>query len=87
MTGRELIIYILKNSLEDAEIHIKDDLISNNVDTVPIEEVAAITGLGLGSLDVWCSLGYLDKVVKNDKAYIVRNDKFKVFTKLRENFK
>lgn len=83
MTGREIIIYILENSLENVEMIPKEDLIELTLSLIPIEEVASMTNLGEASVRTWADTGYLDTVVKNGKTYVVRNDKFKVFAKLR----
>lgn len=82
MTGREIIIYILENGLENVEMIPKEDF-ELTLSLIPIEEVASMTELGVESVKAWVSMGYLDTVDKNGKTYVVRNDKFKVFAKLR----
>ena len=58
MTGRELIIHILKNGLENEDIF-KDGKI---VGLKTLSEVAERYGVGVETVRIWISLGRLDSV-------------------------
>lgn len=86
MTGKELIIYILENNLEDVELLPKEYVTKKLPDKVSIEEVAAMSNLGTETINVWCDLGYLDKIEYQGRKYVIRNGKFNSFVKCREVF-
>lgn len=50
MTGRELMLYILQNKLEDEII----------IETMSVEEAAVLYGVGLATIRAWWELGLLD---------------------------
>lgn len=56
MTGRELIIYIMTNHLEDKEV-IKDGVF---VGLISEDKVAAKFGVGVGTIRTWVTLGKLN---------------------------
>lgn len=59
MTGRELIIYILQNGLEDEEI-VKDGKI---LGFTTIDEVAIRTRFGRATIKAWIEEGLIDGVI------------------------
>lgn len=62
MTGRELIIYILQNRLEDEVI----------IDTESVEEVALYYGVGVSTVRAWYEMGQIDGIKINDTLYLFR---------------
>ena len=73
MTGRELILYILENNLEDEPV-IKDDKIMGFLTSL---EAAAKFNVGVGTVDAWANLGYIDSVRFMDELLIPANTKVK----------
>ena len=66
MTGKDLIIYILKNNLEN-EIVIKD---GKFVWLVSAEEVAEKCKVGVATVNAWYELGVLDGVKVGDSIFL-----------------
>lgn len=66
MTGRDLIIYILANGLEDT--HIKVDMESLNFLTT--REAAIKFEVGEATIRTWYKLGMIDGFKVDDKIYI-----------------
>ena len=66
MTGRDLIIYILENHLEDVEIF--------NDETkpflVPLDKAAVVLGCGLAGVKALLSIGKTKGIRLNGKYYI-----------------
>ena len=69
MTGRELIIYILQNNLEDEEIT-KDGVF---VGFARAEEVASEYGVGLATVKAWYELGILDGITIGDVVLVSKH--------------
>ena len=63
MTGRDLIIYILENHLEDVEIETKSFL-------VPLDKAAVELGCGLAGVKALLSIGKIKGIRINGKYYI-----------------
>lgn len=63
MTGRDLIIYILENHLEDVEIETKLLL-------VPLDKAAVELGCGLAGVKALLSIGKIKGIRLNGKYYI-----------------
>lgn len=63
MTGRDLIIYILENHLEDVEIETKLLL-------VPLDKAAVELGCGLAGVKALLSIGKIKGIRINGKYYI-----------------
>lgn len=63
MTGRDLIIYILENHLEDVKIETKPLL-------VPLDKAAVELGCGLAGVKALLSIGTIKGIKINDKYYI-----------------
>lgn len=69
MTGRELIIYILQNNLEDEAVFEDGKLLGHM--TVP--ETAAKFNVGTATINLWVKVGYIRHVKINDVIYIPAN--------------
>lgn len=74
MTGRDLIIYILSNNLENEPVFANGTFIG----FISVEEAAVKFGVGVETVKVWIELGYLDGVKNNDTIYILANAKLRV---------
>lgn len=71
MTGRDLIIHILENNLED-------DMIfeSGNIPgLITMEEAAIKYNVGLSTIRIWLNLGMLNGVMIGGRLYIPANGK------------
>ena len=66
MTGREMIIFILENHLEDEEI-IQDGKIAG---FLTVEEVAVKFEVGVETARIWAERGIIDSVTMNGEFYI-----------------
>jgi hypothetical protein len=73
MTGRDLIIYILENHLEDDPVF-KDGIFVGF--TTP-ELAAAKCGVGVETVRLWFHLGYIDGVKCDYELYIFKNEKLR----------
>ena len=71
MTGRELIIYILENHLED-EVVFKN---GKFIGFMTAGEAAAKMNVGVPTICVWVSQGKLDGFQIGDMIYIPANSK------------
>ena len=69
MTGRDLIIYILENHLEDEELF-KDGKIPG---LMTYEEAAVKFGVGVDTIKAYIVLGYLNAVTIYGNHYIPEN--------------
>ena len=65
VTGKDLIIYILMNNLENEEIF-KD---GRFIDLISEAEAAAMYGVGVETIRAWYSLGYVAGVKIGDTIY------------------
>ena len=74
MTGRDLIIYILENHLEDEEIF-KDGEISGLLN---YEQAAFKFGVGKETILAWVNLGYLKTFEIYGRSYIPANEELKI---------
>lgn len=84
MTGRDLIVYILTNHLENAEIRNGKLMVSGN-DFMKDEQVASILGVGMPTVRVWYENDYFEGVVREDGVIYVPKDE--VIRILSEKFK
>lgn len=73
MTGRDLILYILMNGLEDEPVF-KD---GNFVGLLTVDQVAVKLDIGVESVKCLYALGKLDGVVIGGEIYILDNTKLK----------
>ena len=69
MTGRELIIYILSNGLEDEPIYKNGQIIGFMTE----EEAANKFEVGIATIRVWNKQGLLHGVKIGDRLYIPQN--------------
>ena len=67
MNGRDLIIYILENHLEDTDMFVDGVFVG----FIPVRQVAAKVGVGEATIRVWVELGTLKGVTINDQLYIL----------------
>lgn len=74
MTGRDLIIYILENDLEDEEIF-KD---GKPIGFLTEDEVAIELEVGLATVKTMISLGVLEGITIGNKIYIRGDYKTKI---------
>ena len=72
MTGRELIIYILRNNLEDEEILNNGRLLG----LVTVEEAAEEFEVGVATIKAWIQLGKLTAIDMDGKTYLFMNKDF-----------
>lgn len=71
MTGRDYIIYILENNLEDEEI-LKDGKLLGFMTEM---EAAIKFEVGLSSIRTWASMGHVKSIRIGDTLYIPINSK------------
>lgn len=69
MTGRELIIYILQNNLEDKDIFENGIFIGLMTD----KEAAVKFDVGVSTIWVWHSLGFIRSVLIGDSLYVFKD--------------
>lgn len=69
MTGKDLIIYILENNLEN-EVVLKDGFFAGFMDQ---NEAAAKFNVGVWTICTWYSIGALDGFQVGDKLYFMKN--------------
>lgn len=69
MTGRDLIIYIMQNNLED-EVVLEDGFFVGFMDE---DEAAAKFGVGTFTIMAWYSIGALDGIRVGEKLYFLKN--------------
>lgn len=67
MTGRDLILYILKNELENEEIFDENGLFKLGMS---VKDAAVALEVGTETVKAWYKLGYLKGVKINDNLYI-----------------
>ena len=63
MTGRDLIIYILRNNLED------EPIIDSNL-FMTASEAAAKLGVGVATVQTWYEIGMVTGFIFNDVLYV-----------------
>lgn len=71
MTGRDLIIYILQNNLEDQPVYDNGKLLG----FMTTSEAAVKFGVGPYTIDVWVSLEIIPGIKIGDMTYIPANVK------------
>ena len=69
MTGRELIIYILSNGLEDEPIYEDGKILG----FITASEAAEKFNVGLATIKVWINEGTLDGIRIGEELYIPAN--------------
>jgi hypothetical protein len=68
MTGRELIIYILQNGLENVSITDK-----NFLNLITVEQAAVKFNVGVETIKVWYVYGAIQGIRIGDELYILAN--------------
>ena len=76
MTGRELIIYILSNGLEDEPIYEDGKILG----FITATEAAEKFNVGLATIKVWINEGMLDGIRIGEELYILANADLKETT-------
>lgn len=71
MTGRELIIYILENGLEDEPVF-KDGMFMG---LMTVGQAAAKWDVGAATVGTWARIGWIDHVIFEGKIFIPANAK------------
>lgn len=71
MTGKELIIYILQNNLENEPISLNGRFL----DFISVEESAAKFEVGPETVKIWFSMGIIDGITIGDRVYILPDAK------------
>lgn len=74
MTGKDLIIYILSNNLEDEPVFIDKGFMNLISET----KAANKFGVGLTTIKIWYELGMIEGVRVGDEIYILPNSEPKV---------
>jgi hypothetical protein len=69
MNGRDLILYILQNNLENEPVF-KD---GNFLGFISITEFAKRQNVGEETVRLWVNLGYVDGIIIYDEIYIPHN--------------
>lgn len=69
MTGKDLIIYILQNNLED-EVVLKEGFFVGFMDE---NEAAVKFNVGVWTIWAWYSIGALDGIQVGEKLYFMKN--------------
>lgn len=71
MTGRDLIIYILTNNLEDQPVFLDKGFLN----LLSESEAAVKTQVGTATIRAWFEMGLIDGVKVGDELYIVPSEK------------
>lgn len=74
MTGRDLILYILSNNLEDEPVFKNGRFMG----FLTAGEVATKMGVGVATVCAWTHQGRLDSVYVNEGIYIPANSKLPI---------
>lgn len=69
MTGRELIIYILENHLEDEPVFNEGRFLGFLTE----EEAAVKMDIGVATIRTWCEIGWMEHIKIEDHYYIPAN--------------
>lgn len=84
MTGRDLIIYILSNNLEDEPIYDENGRV---LGFMTINEAASKFGVGKATIVAWHRMSMLDGVLIGDNLYIPVNAVVKGNSNDKENLR
>ena len=66
MTGRDLIIYILKNNLEDKPVYENGQLLG----FMTVEQAAVKLGWGVETVRTWIKINYIAHIKIGDEIFI-----------------
>lgn len=70
MTGRDLIIYILQNNLENKDIFAEGSVMTDVLGLVSIERAAVLFNVGFETVNAMIAMGMLNSVIINGKQYV-----------------
>jgi len=70
MTGRELMIFILENHLEDVELLRDEQTIVDILDLVTVDKKAAECGVGPVTVETWIRTGCMSGIEINGVKYV-----------------
>ena len=70
LTGREIIIFILENELEDVDVIDQD---GNLAGFLSIEKAAVKFNVGVETVKAWAKLGKIKNICFNGEFYIPKN--------------
>lgn len=73
MTGRELIMFILANGLENEELLSEDRAVRELFDFITATEAAIKFGVGITTIEVWHKLGMIKGARIGEVLYISAN--------------
>lgn len=73
MTGRELIIHIMENNLEDETILLDGKLVGMLTEA----DVAMLLGAGIATVRAWYTRHTLDGYILGEELYILNNNKLR----------
>lgn len=73
MTGRDLIVYILSNHLENIEIR-NGHLMVSGKDFMKDEQVVSILGVGMATIKVWYENDYFEGAIREDGVIYIPKD-------------
>lgn len=62
MTGRDLILYILKNNLEDENVFVNGSFLG----FMTVEQTASKMNVGVATVNTWITMGMIDYVKVGD---------------------
>ena len=74
MTGRDLIVYILENNLEDAQVFEDGKLLG----FLSISEFALKLGVGTATVDTWFKMGLIKGFKIGEEVYIPANTEISI---------
>lgn len=74
MTGKDLIIYILQNNLEDKPVFENGRLLG----FMTVTEAAVKFEVGVGTVTAWVNLGWLPGININNTIYIPANADYRL---------
>ena len=69
MTGRDLIVYILSNRLENEKLN-EDSLLPMIHNYMEDEAVAVALGVGVATVRVWAKTGKFEKVIEKSETFM-----------------
>lgn len=72
MTGRDLIVYILTNKLEDEDVF-KNGTFLDFLGFLPIQEVSERMGVGVATINALIRLGKVSSLTINNTVYVSHN--------------
>lgn len=71
MTGRDLIVYILQNNLEDKPVYEKGRLVG----FLSVPELALRLNVGFSTIKTWYELGVIEGIVIGNELFIPFTEK------------